>query len=211
MEVKHNAVKLQNLDGSKADTQNVNNVYPFNREDDKALQQIEEGLLPPQSSGHVEFQVGQCFVYDLSEGKDVDFRIIKVVEVADEDNFVAQYLAAYPSRKHFSKRPHFPVYRDKSGAETYTNEPRPHLIGGEATVLVNRSEIRFPPFALTGHSYIFAVGDYSDGELQVYDGDQPINYDIRSRILKFDGQTPHGVARIGSGVRISFVVYKRNA
>ena len=48
------------------------------------------------------------------------------------------------------------------------------------------------------------------GELQVYDGDQPINYDIRSRILKFDGQTPHGVARIGSGVRISFVVYKRN-
>jgi len=149
VEVKHNAVKLQNLDGSKADTQNVNNVYPFNREDDKALQQIEEGLLPPQSSGHVEFQVGQCFVYDLSEGKDVDFRIIKVVEVADEDNFVAQYLAAYPSRKHFSKRPHFPVYRDKSGAETYTNEPRPHLIGGEATVLVNRSEIRFPPFALT--------------------------------------------------------------
>ena len=62
-----------------------------------------------------------------------------------------------------------------------------------------------------GHSYIFAVGDYSDGELQVYDGDQPIDYDIRSKILKFDGQTPHGVARIGSGVRISFVVYRRNA
>ena len=45
---------------------------------------------------YVGFQVGQCFVYDLSEGEDVDFRIIKVVEVADEDNFVAQYLAAYP-------------------------------------------------------------------------------------------------------------------
>ena len=41
------------------------------------------------------------------------------------------------------------MYRDKSGTEIYTNEPRPHLIGGEATVLVNRSEIRFPPFALT--------------------------------------------------------------
>ena len=42
----------------------------------------------------------------------------------------------------------------------------------------------------------------SDGELQVYDGDQAIDYDIRSRILKFDGQTPHGVARIGSGVNL---------
>lgn len=79
VEVKHNAVKLQNLDGSKADTQNVNNVYPFSREDDKALQQIEGGLLPPQTSSHVEFQVDQCFVYDLSEGKDVDFRIIRMV------------------------------------------------------------------------------------------------------------------------------------
>ena len=141
-------MKLQNLDGSKADTQNINNVYPFNREDDKALQQIEEGLLPP-NSGHEEFQVGQCYVYDLSEGNDIDFRIIKVVEVVDEDNVVAQYLAAYPSKMHFSKRPHFPMYRDKSGTEVYTNEPRPHLIGGETTVLVNRSEIRFPPFALT--------------------------------------------------------------
>ena len=62
-----------------------------------------------------------------------------------------------------------------------------------------------------GPSYIFAVGDYSDGELQIYDNDQPIDYDIRSKIWKFDGQTPHGVARIGSGIRISFVVYRRNA
>eukprot|EP00629_Pelagomonadales_sp_RCC1024_P016424 CAMPEP_0119263296 /NCGR_PEP_ID=MMETSP1329-20130426/2746_1 /TAXON_ID=114041 /ORGANISM="Genus nov. species nov., Strain RCC1024" /LENGTH=161 /DNA_ID=CAMNT_0007262997 /DNA_START=99 /DNA_END=581 /DNA_ORIENTATION=- len=59
-----------------------------------------------------------------------------------------------------------------------------------------------------GHSYIFAVGDYSDGELQVYDGEQAIDYDIRSKIWKFDGQTPHGVARIGPGVRISFVIYR---
>merc|ERR1712118_615402 len=106
-------------DGSKADTQNVNNVYPFNREDDKALRQIEEGLLPSQTSDHVEFQVGQCYVYDLSEGNEIDFRIIKVVEVVDEDNIMAQYLAAYPSRMHFSKRPHFPMYRDKSGKEIY--------------------------------------------------------------------------------------------
>ncbi len=62
-----------------------------------------------------------------------------------------------------------------------------------------------------GPSYIFAVGDYSDGELQIYDGDRPIDYDIRSKILRFDGRTPHGVERIGPGTRISFVIYRRNA
>ena len=65
-----------------------------------------------------------------------------------------------------------------------------------------------------GPSYAIAVGNYTQGKLQIYHKREAPNeatdYDIHNKILKFDGHIPHGVSHIGDGHRISFVVYRRS-
>ena len=61
----------------------------------------------------------------------------------------------------------------------------------------------------TGISYIIGLGDYTGGELIVYDkdGKNPVKKDIRNKFYKFDGSKfPHETAPF-KGERYSLVFY----
>ena len=71
-----------------------------------------------------------------------------------------------------------------------------------------------------GPSLVFAVGDYEDGELALYEEhhlspNTYSAYDIQNRVLQFSGLIPHAVHKISPSrkgakpTRISFVLYRR--
>ena len=64
-----------------------------------------------------------------------------------------------------------------------------------------------------GPSLCFAVGDYQGGELVIQEKDGIVVRDVHARVLLYDGQTEHAVAKCVPevGERISFIVYRRAA
>ena len=146
------AVHLKNLNGTPADTQNVRNVYPYDRENDHILQDFDHALL--DDNDRDKFEAGDMCIVDLTdEGESPHFGLAKITAVLDGEMFDIHWFGTYSKAKSLTKRAYVPAYHDSRDVlEIYTWKPTKTLT--EMTMRVHRSELRLYPFSLTDKNEI---------------------------------------------------------
>ena len=115
------AVHLKNLDGTPADTQNVRNVYPYNRENDHILQDFDHALLDDDDRD--KFEAGDMCIVDLTDDDGPpNWGLAKITAVLVKDEFDLHWFGTYSKAKSLARR----AYHD---APAYTQRPPPYHLG----------------------------------------------------------------------------------
>mmetsp|Transcript_8107 Transcript_8107/g.22791 ORF Transcript_8107/g.22791 Transcript_8107/m.22791 type:complete len:187 (-) Transcript_8107:300-860(-) len=149
------AVHLKNLDGTPADTQNVRNVYPYNRENDHILQDFDHALLDDDDRD--KFEAGDMCIVDLTDDDGTpNWGLAKISAVKPQnpkEEFHLHWFGTYSKAKSLAKRAYAPAYIDsRDDLEIYKWKKTKTL--EEMTMRVHRSELRFYPFSLTNKNEI---------------------------------------------------------
>jgi len=117
--VYRNSVHLEDLNGNKATTQNVNNVYPYNPAADQVMDAFDRKLLTnDECDAALGDLVGKMIICDLSGRDGQDFRIGKVTRKIDSDNIFVHYYDTHHKHRTMSQRGYFPAWKDKYNKDT---------------------------------------------------------------------------------------------
>ena len=154
--VHHNAILLLNLDGTPATTQNVRNVYPYNREDDAFLARYDKDCLSQEEMLEVAgFKPGDMAIIDRSESlTQKDWNLVKIIEAtANEGEFLCRFYNSYSNHKDLAKREYRPCWLKKNGDEVF-QENKGHSTWSAFTETFLIQNMLFHPFSLTRKQHI---------------------------------------------------------
>ena len=115
VKVHRTAVHLKSLSGQPESTQNLRNVYPYHCHVDDMIDNFDRALLTrvEQNTTSLDLE-GHMVIVDLSDSHGLDFRVARLVNKIDDDQFVIHYYDS-PSKADLSKRPFYPAYSYTAG------------------------------------------------------------------------------------------------
>ena len=152
------AVHMNNLDGTPADSHNINNVYPYNALQDDVMEQFDRKWFSTADfeEAHTPSLIGKMICVDLTDSNGSDFRIAKVVDKVPGKGatFMIHYYTTNSKHKSMSLRPYYPNWfvprpNGDGDVEKCTLNPGEDAIANTAEF--EMKELLFQPFDLTKH------------------------------------------------------------